>query len=164
MTRDLLDEARRHDAAMTEGPWEWVKQRCVGPPRTVDHGLGPEDDRALIIETDSGYYPPGQADRDGIAWLRTNLRGLLDAHEQALCEVDALKSELEASECGHDSYAHLAARQNTELLRLRAAITALHTDAERWLTESDDRYVEHDLRPNLRAAVARLAAMIGGKP
>ncbi len=44
-----------------------------------------------------------------------------------------------------------------EVDRLRGAISELHVDAQRWLTESDDR-------PNLRAAENRLRLILEGDP
>lgn len=147
MTRALLDEARRHDAAMHR---EVPACNCKDRNFTEVFEVHPDGDCPVRRHQDAVLGAE--------VWVDANLHALLDAHEHALGEVNALKSELEASECGHDSYAHLAARQNTELLRLRAAITALHTDAEHWLTEPNLE------RPNLRAAENRLAAILKGTP
>lgn len=86
MTSALLDEARRHDAAMTEGPW-YERGRFVSLT-PVNTGMG------ATLHTNHIANLVEQDDAAGIAWLRTNLRALLDAHEQALGEVDRLRAGL----------------------------------------------------------------------
>lgn len=86
--RAMIAEGRKHDEAMTDAPWEWDHDCCVGPATSVDYGMGPEIHRETIIETDGGHYGPEGPDRAGITWLRTNLASLLEGYASALDEIE----------------------------------------------------------------------------
>jgi hypothetical protein len=69
VTSSLLDEGRAHDAAMSKWPW---MAEVHGSMRDDDFVLhGPD----LDVDT------CGRDDARGIAWMRNNLRALLDAYE-----------------------------------------------------------------------------------
>ena len=93
--RKLIADGRKHDEAMTDGPWEWDD----------DDGMLKQPDsrswRGLRIDGDLVAFgaPTGEGDHricmmdgdsSGIVWLRNNLRALLDGYEAAL---DQIKSD-----------------------------------------------------------------------
>lgn len=120
--RTLIADGRRHDEAMDE----------------IVTDVGHRSDSAVWFMRASR---PDNA--IGIAWLRTNLRAMLDGFSKALDEVENLRKDGERMAC-----------ELAELRRLRDGVRALHVDAERWLTEPDDR-------ANLRAAEHRLYDLCG---
>lgn len=63
--RELIAEGRKHDEAMTDAPWS-------------------RGDRRI-------YPTSGSNDSAGIAWMRTNLRALLDGYAAALDEIEQPK-------------------------------------------------------------------------
>lgn len=69
----LLEEARRHDEAMTDGPWR-SDVGCVDLP-------------------DGRYIRCCSTDATGIAWLRTNLGELIAGYTAALDEVERLRAD-----------------------------------------------------------------------
>lgn len=93
MTVDRETLRRLCDAAST-GPWEWNRQQqLVGQPEENDLGGGPETVPRLIVETDSGYYPPyGTPNAEFIATSRTAIPALLDdldAKDRRIADLDA---------------------------------------------------------------------------
>ena len=91
-----LDAAEKLANAATPGPWRW--NGCVqleGPPYERDYGSGVETVRDLVIETDNGVYPPGEADAAFIAASRQLLPALI-AEVRRLSDVDAMAGRLKA--------------------------------------------------------------------
>lgn len=107
MTRELIAEGRKHDEAMTQGNAvaglyrsdlidEQVAQfreahaEHAGAPMHVvavaESFSVPIWVSATCIAT-TGNGPHGAADAAGIAWMRTNLRALLDGYAAALEEL-----------------------------------------------------------------------------
>lgn len=91
-----LDELERKARAATPGPWAWRDDRLYGPARVVDYGMGPERDDVLIIETDSGVYPPESPDAEHIAANSPDVTLALVARvrEQAV-EIERLTARIE---------------------------------------------------------------------
>lgn len=81
--RALIAAGRAHDEAMTEAPWYGRSRfRFVSRVPNSSGGMGGELQTNRIANTAEG------PDADGIAWLRTNLRALLDGYAAALDEID----------------------------------------------------------------------------
>lgn len=100
MPADRIAELRRLLAEGTQGEWKWEDDALWGAPPVLPEGANPfgedvegewadaNDDRFIptrkkIIETDSGYYPPREADRALIVAAVNSLPLLLDAVEAA---------------------------------------------------------------------------------
>lgn len=81
--RALIAAGRKHDEAMTSGPW-------CGSSGFVRM---PNGDYSWCQESDE---QDGLVNAAGIAWMRTNLRALLDGYVAALAEVDRLAAALAA--------------------------------------------------------------------
>jgi hypothetical protein len=80
--RVLIAEGLKHDAKMTGAPWE-----ATGPdngPDDMDCIVDSHDH--LVADTSESREPI--ADALGIAWMRTNLRAILDGYAAALDEVE----------------------------------------------------------------------------
>lgn len=70
----------------TPGPWAWNSEQQLVASEVLDMSIGEEFAQpTVIIETDSGFYPPRGADRDLLASAPDLLAALHEAH-------DALKS------------------------------------------------------------------------
>ncbi len=66
----------------TATPWVWNnRDQLVSAVATDDDGTG-DCEPSLIIETDSGYYPPNNDDRKFIAFSCSAIKGLIAALEQ----------------------------------------------------------------------------------
>jgi hypothetical protein len=78
--RALLTEGRKHDEAMTEGPW-----RNGADPSHFD---APEVTDARTF----AYYVTAPADAAGIAWMRTKLSELLAGYAAAMDEIEAINA------------------------------------------------------------------------
>lgn len=73
-----LDDLEKLEREATPGPWTWNHvDQLVGPDDIRDYGLGPENHPTKIIETDSGVYPPSEADAALIPAMRNALPKLL---------------------------------------------------------------------------------------
>jgi hypothetical protein len=93
--RALIAEGQGHDAAMTRDEWEARGQEVWS--LDVDH---PDYDMRLAVVgrvPTEPHAPVNQRDAPantaGIAWLRNNLRPLLDALEAALVENERLQRD-----------------------------------------------------------------------
>lgn len=73
MNQERLDEIRERVAKATPGPWRVINH----PLRTGVGGIAAVADDELIVETDSGYYPPMRPDADFIAHARQDVPDLL---------------------------------------------------------------------------------------
>lgn len=89
--RALIAEARRHDEAMTSGPWS---ECCHGQPETHPCRLiwGAIDGEMIGSLVLHDGRPP-KADVAGIAWLRSNLSALLEGYTSALDEIERLNAQ-----------------------------------------------------------------------
>jgi hypothetical protein len=170
--RALIAEARKHDEAMTEAPWEWDDKDDAF--RHIDELVAfgepiSEGNHGIVID---------QADARGIAWLRTNLRALLDGYAEALeeaagitrahahiCkELDEREQQREDSARWLDERVRRIAELTAEVERLRlansslapgAVLTAVEMECLR--AERDAARVERDTtRDEVRADVLRL--------
>jgi hypothetical protein len=137
----IIETGRRHDEAMTPGPWK--PQHAPPSPKksevySVDDCHPDYDMRIAITGGDTGpsdHDPINRRDAvpnaAGIAWLRTNLRALLDGYAAALADSKRweraamlLRTEASATLTTSSEYQrrHLAAL--AEIDQLRAAQTA----------------------------------------
>ncbi len=141
MTEQQLQAIEARERAASDGPWwvdlAWERRVVQGrkypeePERWVDcHGVRAPDDppdewdirqENRIVETDSGYYPPGLEDAAFIAGARQDVPTLL-------AEVRALRSILTAiiyasdgcvghRDCNHSLKPWKDARSHLGLLR-----------------------------------------------
>lgn len=101
----LLEEVRAALQKATPGPWEWLDTVMVGDiVRTAEDGQWPDEYatdgaerveggwRRRIIETDSGFYPPRDADAALIAGAPVWLAQLCDRVDSLRAERDALRA------------------------------------------------------------------------
>lgn len=111
-SRTLIAEGRKHDAAMTEGPWTHRQM-------SHDNGLIACDEvhdstgKTIAYDSDGSSADFEERNAAGVAWLRTNLAALLDGYASALDEVNALRSRLITLEAMKESFDR-AAIENTE--------------------------------------------------
>lgn len=84
----------------------FIVHNILGPDRTVDYGMGPEQERTRIVETDCGHYEPHRPDADLICAAVNALPVLLavvtaaraivqDAHPSLYTNLRAALSALE---------------------------------------------------------------------
>ena len=129
-----LDEIKARAEAATEGPWvecsEYPADGLVSAPlaeryRREDEGQGWSSvyDQWQIIRTDSGYYPPNDADMAFIAHSREDIPWLIERVEQleevvqGVAEMDPC-GMTEAGECGYcgqerdDWYDHIGEHES----------------------------------------------------
>ncbi len=177
--RALIVEGRKHDEVMTEAPWEdWPgAQGLQSFPRVLSAMKPGGRDRIAVIQ--SWEKQPENA--AGIAWLRTNLRALLDGYELMLDEVDILRADAAAREQQLvTTMDGLIAERNAaraEVERLRTDLDTVSGIRDReqntavmWETKCDDalaRVATRDeeidrLRPALREACALLRGCRSG--
>lgn len=118
MIRELLKVGREHDRSMTPAPWSthhpgtgyahicgWNQHHEAEGPFGGFSATGPD----VWAKEDALH------DAAGIAWMRSSLSTLLDAHEAALAEIERLETELNRTEL--------------ELIALQARVGA---DEDRW--------------------------------
>lgn len=135
--RALIAEARKHDEAMTDGPW-YGRSRFVS--RVPDNtGMG------ATMHTNHVANAANAEDARGIAWLRTNIGALIAGYELALDEnaelhetQDRLVARIAATDSPADIDETLAAYADVrdtvttlraEVERMRAALVKIHDDA-----------------------------------
>lgn len=123
--RTLIEEGRKHDEAMTTGPW-----RHRGPVVEIDD----DHELNLCIAETHGH----RKDAAGIAWLRTNLRALLDGYSQALEENERLRQQVAdlESELAKET---AAARQLAEEHERQGMDLVFHRGGHRHALEENER-------------------------
>jgi len=94
-----IQQAQKLSEGATAGPWEALPEghprdrRCdgiYGPP--VAEYKGAEPERARIVETDSGYYPPKMPDALFIAASRTLVPRLARQLEEAVKALEEIRT------------------------------------------------------------------------
>lgn len=113
--RDLIADGRKYDEAMTPGPWT---QGQAGPCNVV-HFDG--DDIDGVATVGSG------TNRRGIAWIRNNLRALLDGYAAALDDNERLRSQAKRIDEGERRVLADHDELTAEVERLRERIHYLET-------------------------------------
>jgi hypothetical protein len=95
--RALIAEGKRHDKAMTDGPWYSVKTpfgdgTFVRSKSEDASGVHVADCSAIGSDEYEDYCDESNA--AGIAWLRTNLAALLEGYTSALDEIERMRAYL----------------------------------------------------------------------
>jgi hypothetical protein len=164
--RALIEEGRRHDEAMTDGPW-------VSERDDPEYGeVYSADPYKLVAQTGRA---PVAANATGIAWLRSNLRALLDGCSAALDEVEGkdktierLVARIAATDAPEDIDATLASLEaasaqiatlRTELGEAKLVIEQQDRDLERLRTALVAMRDDPDLRTDLQ-----ISAILEGTP
>lgn len=73
----------------TPGPWEWNELDQLVATSVFDENYGDEQRPVVIVETDSGFYPPRANDRPLIAAAPDLLEALLDMVSDRDCLSEA---------------------------------------------------------------------------
>lgn len=141
-SRALIAAGREHDEAMTQG-WavaglyrfdsldEQVERflqdhsRYAGRPMhivAVAESDRPIEESAVCFAT-TGNGPHGAPDAIGIAWLRNNLRALLDGYAAALVRIEALEKFCGIAGIMVDDLAAERDAANAEVKKLRYALS-----------------------------------------
>jgi hypothetical protein len=122
--RALIAEARQHDEAMTEAPW--VHHQVINGNGEVGYdAVRDPNGRTIAYDSDGSESDFEECNARGIAWLRTNLRALLDVATAAL-EENELAEHVIGRLRKHDE------RQSQTVFRLGGLLTeiahALHAE------------------------------------
>jgi hypothetical protein len=90
-----LGKLKAARAEMTPGEWRWDDEHreITAGTRTEDYGMGPEVRRNIIVETDSGHYPPHGGDRTGIPACVNAIDEAIEVIEAAL-ELRSMQDDL----------------------------------------------------------------------
>lgn len=128
--RTLIEDGRKHDEAMTPGPL-YARSQLVSrrPDNTGMGGTLHTNHVANFRERD---------DAAAFAWLRTNLRALLDGYSQALEENERLRPQVADLESELAKEA-AAARQLAEEHERQGMDLVFHRGGHRHALEENER-------------------------
>lgn len=128
--RALIAEAKRHDEAMTRPGWAY--------DQTSGQIIAPSGVNQFLSKTICEMYVQNHlANAAGIAWLRTNLRALLDGYSRALDEAERLRALGNAAANAVDALQGIEQRTGEELLATRTELGEL-----KLVLEQQDRDLE----------------------
>lgn len=189
--RALIEAGRKHDEAMADGPWE-PSEASPGARRSEVRSIDPchpdYDMRVVVTGGDNESVPVNRRDAvpnaNGIAWMRTNLRALLEGYSAAIDAATSwenaamlLRSEAIATLETSNEYHRRHLEAMTENDRLRALNGTLakqqqvtQYQLDKFMSACADQAIQimelrgevRDCRDDVKAADERMAGVLDG--